>query len=83
MGKKIEYKKDFKHLYMPINKPEIVDVPKIPFLTLKGIGDPNESEFSIVIEALYSLSYAVRMSHKSDDVPEGYYEYTVFPLEGI
>lgn len=83
MSKKIEYKKDYKHLYMPKNKPEIIDVPEIPFLTLRGSGDPNEKEFSTVIEALYSLSYAVRMSHKGDDVPEGYYEYTVFPLEGI
>src|SRR5690554_3940250 len=23
------------------------------------------------------------MSYKSDDVPDGYYEYTVFPLEGV
>jgi len=34
-------------------------------------------------EALYSMSYAVRMSYKSKDVPVGYYEYTVFPLEGV
>jgi len=83
MSKKIEYKKDYKELYMPKNKPEIIDVPKMPFFTLKGSGDPNGNVFSTVIEALYSLSYAVRMSHKSDNVPEGYYEYTVFPLEGI
>src|SRR5690606_25526856 len=35
------------------------------------------------VEALYSLSYAVRMSYKSDHVPDGYYTYTVYPLEGV
>jgi hypothetical protein len=50
---------------------------------VNGSGDPNGEEFAKATEALYSLSYAVRMSYKSDDVPAGYYEYTVFPLEGV
>ncbi|WJH36796.1 hypothetical protein N6H14_14495 [Paenibacillus sp. CC-CFT747] len=50
---------------------------------VSGSGDPNGEEFAKVTEALYSLSYAVRMSYKSSDVPAGYYEYTVFPLEGV
>ncbi|WP_249315410.1 GyrI-like domain-containing protein [Bacillus sp. FJAT-49711] len=83
MSKKVDYKKDFKHLYMPKTVPEILDVPKLPFIMVDGSGDPNEEEFGKAIEALYSLSYAVRMSYKSDDVPAGYYEYTVFPLEGV
>lgn len=83
MSKKIDYKKDYKHIYMPKTLPEIVDVPMMPFFTMDGSGDPNGEDFAKATEALYSLSYAVRMSYKSDDVPEGYYEYTVFPLEGV
>lgn len=51
--------------------------------TISDSGDPNREEFSKAVEALYSLSYAVRMSYKSENVPEGYYLYTVFPLEAI
>jgi len=80
---KIDYKKDFKTLYMPKTAPEIVDVPSIPFFTLSGSGDPNREAFAEETAALYSLSYAVKMSYKSDNVPAGYYEYTVFPLEGV
>ncbi|GAA3401375.1 GyrI-like domain-containing protein [Paenibacillus hodogayensis] len=83
LSKKIEYKKDFKHLYVPNRLPEIVVVPRIPFIMVSGSGNPNGEEFSSAVEALYSLSYAVKMSYKSDDVPAGYYEYTVFPLEGV
>lgn len=83
MNGKIDYKKDFKTLYMPKTAPEIVDVPSMPFFTLSGSGDPNREAFAEETAALYSLSYAVKMSYKSDDVPASYYEYTVFPLEGV
>jgi len=83
MSKKIDYKKDYKNLYLPKTTPEIVDVPLIWFFMVDGSGDPNGEEFGKAVEALYSLSYAVRMSYKTDHVPEGYYQYTVFPLEGI
>lgn len=82
MSKKIDYKKDFKHLYMPKTTPEMITVPRLPFIVVNGSGDPNGEAFGQAVEALYSLSYAVRMSYKSQDAPAGYYEYTVFPLEG-
>ncbi|GAB6930836.1 GyrI-like domain-containing protein [Paenibacillus sp. JCM 10914] len=82
MGKKVDYKKDYKQLYIPKTLPEIVEVPRMPFFMISGSGDPNGEEFAMVTEALYSMSYAVRMSHKREIVPAGYYEYTVFPLEG-
>ncbi|HPT78128.1 MAG TPA: GyrI-like domain-containing protein [Candidatus Atribacteria bacterium] len=83
MGAKVDYKKDFKELYLPPAKPVIIDVPPMPFIMISGTGDPNGDEFGEATQALYSLSYAVKMSYKSSDVPAGYYEYTVFPLEGI
>lgn len=83
MSKKIEYRKDFKHIYLPTTKPVIIDVDTIPYVMISGEGDPNGEEFSLATEALYRLSYAVKMSYKSDNVPVGYYEYTVFPLEGV
>lgn len=83
MAKKVDYKKDYKHLYLPKTVPEIVEVPKMPFFMIDGSGDPNGEDFAKATEALYSLSYAVRMSYKGDEVPAGYYEYTVFPLEGV
>ena len=32
---------------------------------------------------LYSMAYAVRMMPKQGYTPDGYFEYTVYPLEGI
>lgn len=79
---KLEYKKVFKDLYLPPSKPVIIDVPSIKFAVIRGEGDPNGDAFAQATEALYAFSYAVKMSYKSDDVPEGFYDYTVFPLEG-
>jgi hypothetical protein len=79
---KLEYKKAFKDLYLPKTIPSIVTVPSINFVMIEGQGDPNSEEFALKTAALYSFSYAVKMSYKSDNVPDGYYDYTVFPLEG-
>ncbi len=80
---KLEFKKAYKDLYLPKNCPVIVSVPSINYIMIDGKGDPNGEEFAISTAALYSFSYAVKMSYKSDNVPLGYYDYTVFPLEGL
>lgn len=80
---KSDYKKEFKSLYFPKGVPELVQVPSMSFISVKGEGDPNEADFALATQALYSLAYAVKMSYKSGTPPEGYYEYRVFPLEGV
>ena len=80
---KLEYKKQFKDLYVPKKKPVIITVPSINFISINGSGDPNGEQFAYATSALYSFSYAVKMSYKSDNVPTNYYDYTVFPLEGV
>jgi hypothetical protein len=81
--KKVDYKKDFKELYLPKQTPALVAVPAMPFVALAGEGDPNGPGFAADVEALYAFSYAVKMSYKKEDVPVGYYPYVVFPLEGV
>jgi hypothetical protein len=80
---KYEWKKQDKGLYLPKNKPEVVSVPNFKFFTVSGKGNPNDNAFSEAIGVLYSLSYSVKMLPKKGTIPEGYYDYTVFPLEGI
>ena len=80
---KYEWKKQEKELYLPKSEPQIIIVPKQKFIAIKGKGNPNEADFSERIGVLYSLAYAVRMMPKSGFTPEGYFEYTVYPLEGV
>jgi len=80
---KHEWKKHEKALYIPKNKPEVIDVPALNFFTIEGQGNPSAKEFSDCVEALYATSYTVRMSYKGDNQIPGYFEYTVYPLEGI
>ncbi len=74
--------KEIKALYAAKGQPAIVVVPELRFAMLEGTGDPNGEAFAAATAALYGFSYAVRMSNRSGDVPAGYYEYTVAPLEG-
>lgn len=80
---KHEWKKTEKALYAPKTKPEYLHVPAFNFFTISGQGNPNDPLFTEYIGALYSLSYAIRMSHKGEHKPKGYFEYTVYPLEGV
>ncbi|WP_315970071.1 GyrI-like domain-containing protein [Bacillus tuaregi] len=82
MMSKYEWRKQAKQLYLPTKKPTKMVVPKMNYFTIEGRGNPNSEPFQEHIEVLYTLSYAIRMMPKKGITPEGYFEYTVFPLEG-
>lgn len=80
---KYEWKKEEKEFYLPKEKPTLVKVPKAKYFCIKGKGNPNGEDFSNRIGVLYSLAYSVRMMPKNGFTPDGYFEYTVYPLEGL
>ena len=80
---KHEWRKKEKKLYLPKNRPVLIDVPEQQFLTIEGEGNPNDTIFSEYIGVLYALSYAIKMTLKRGSEVPGYYDYTVYPLEGI
>lgn len=80
---KYEWRKQEKDIYLPKTKPELVDIKEAKYFCINGVGNPNDEEFSEKIGALYELSYAVRMMPKKGYTPNGYFEYTVYPLEGL
>ncbi len=76
-------KKQYKELYRKVKKPQIITVPKTPVISIKGAGNPNDNPlFEQHIGCLYQLSYGFRMSYKKQPI-DGYYTYTVGPLEGF
>lgn len=80
---KHEWEKAEKQFYLPANKPELATIPAFNFYTIEGAGNPNDKNFAEYIKVLYSLSYAILMSPKKGVAPDGYFGYTVYPLEGM
>ena len=80
-----DYKKEYKEYYLPKNKPEIVDIPSMNFIAVRGKGDPNEEggEYKQALELLYGIAYTIKMSKKTDYRIDGYFDYVVPPLEGF
>lgn len=80
-----DFKKEFKEFYMAKNKPQIVQVPYMNYVAVKGSGNPNEEDgqFQKAMGVLYSIAYTLKMSYKSDYKIEGFFEYVVPPLEGF
>lgn len=80
-----DYKKEYKEYYMPKNKPEIVHVPEMNFIAVRGTGNPNEEggAYKAAIGLLYGIAFAIKMSKKGSHEIEGYFDYVVPPLEGF
>lgn len=80
-----DFKKEYKELYMPKAKPEIVNVPRASYIAVRGKGNPNipDGEYQQAISVLYAVAYTLKMSYKTDYKIQGFYEYVVPPLEGF
>lgn len=80
-----DFKKEYKELYNPKNKPEILIVPKMNYIAIRGKGNPNDenSEYKNAISILYAIAYTLKMSYKTNYKIDGFFEYVVPPLEGF
>ena len=80
-----DYKKEFKEFYLPKQKPEIVTVPSMNFIAVRGKGDPNDDkgEYVQAMQILYGVAYTIKMSKMGDHRIDGYFDYVVPPLEGF
>ena len=79
----VDWKKLEKSLYLPGESPARISVPKFRYLSVDGRGEPAGPAFSQRVEALFSLSYAIKMSVKKGASPFEPIDYAVYPLEGI
>ncbi|MCR5090555.1 MAG: GyrI-like domain-containing protein [Oscillospiraceae bacterium] len=80
-----DFKKEYRELYMPKNKPCIVRVPPMNYIAVHGQGDPNweDGEYRKAIELLYGIAYTIRMSGRGEHRIDGFFDYVVPPLEGF
>ena len=80
-----DYKKEYKEFYLPKKKPEIVDVPAMNYIAVRGTGDPNreDGEYQKAIGLLYAIAFTIKMSKRGGHRIDGYFDYVVPPLEGF
>jgi hypothetical protein len=80
-----DFKKEYREFYLPKAKPEIVAVPSVNYIAVRGTGDPNEAggAYQASISVLYAVAYTIKMSKLGDRRIEGYFDYVVPPLEGF
>ena len=80
--KKLDLRKELKHLYQPSAKTAvIVEVPEMRFITIEGEGAPSEegSDFQQALQAIFSLGYPVKFGARQ----RLEIDYPVMPLEGL
>ena len=80
-----DFKKEYKEFYLPAATPQLVDVPNMNFIAVRGSGDPNEEggAYQQALGVLDALAYTIKMSYKGEHKIQGFFEYVVPPLEGF
>ena len=72
-----DFKKEYKEFYLPRNNPQIVTVPPVNYIAVRGKGDPNEEggAYQAAVGVLYAIAYTIKMSRKGDHRIDGYYDF--------
>ena len=80
-----DFKKEYREFYLPGGQPEIVTIPPMKYLAVRGEGDPNEEggAYKAAIGLLYAIAFTIKMSKLTDHRIDGYFDYVVPPLEGF
>ena len=80
-----DYKKEYKEFYLPKAVPQLVSLPPMQYLAVRGKGDPNEEGgvYQQAIGLLYGVAYTLKMCRKAGYEIDGYFDYVVPPLEGF
>lgn len=80
-----DFKKEYKEFYLPKDKPQLLTVPPMNYIALRGKGDPNQEggAYKAAIGVLYAVAYTIKMSKVGDHRIEGYFDFVVPPLEGF
>lgn len=78
---KYEWRKAEKDVYLPKHI-ELRHLPAQKYITIDGVGNPNQPDFTKHIESLYPIAYGIRMALKRGELGDPF-EYTVYPLEGL
>lgn len=80
-----DYKKEYREFYVPKNKPEMIELPVMNYIAVRGKGNPNDEsgEYKASITLLYAIAYTIRMSGKTGHKIKGFFDYVVPPLEGF
>lgn len=80
-----DFKKEYREFYLPKDRPEIVAVPAMHYMAVRGQGDPNQPEgaYQQAIQMLYTVAYTLKMSGRAGHEIDGFFDYVVPPLEGF
>lgn len=83
MAEKLDFKKEYKDIYLPKREPVLIQMPGIRYLMVDGEGAPESTDYQEALQLLYTLSFTIKMSKMGGHQPENYVDYVVPPLEGL
>jgi hypothetical protein len=78
MATKLDFKKTYQDFYAPKNRDfRLIELPVMRYLALDGTGSPESDDFSMAIQALYSVSFPLKFISRAATG----LDYVIPPLE--
>lgn len=82
----IDFKKD--PIYKVKTETEIVEIPKMLFVMVDGVGGPessdeSETEFQKAMQIIFGVIYMIKFWDKKYTPPKGYSKFTIAPIEAL
>lgn len=77
MQQKLDLAKQYKHYYSATSSPVLTTIEAAQYLSVTGQGNPSSGSFSLSVEALYAVAYAIKFMCKAHDQ-----DFVVSKLEG-
>jgi len=78
---KFDFQKELKPLYASTKKvPTLFKVPKMNFIMFEGVGHPNDKDFQLGAEAIFTISYLLKFEVVRKKLNK---DYKVMPMEVI
>ncbi len=80
-----DFKKEYREFYLPKDAPELVTIPRMNYVAVRGEGDPNQpgGAYQQAMGILYGVAFTLKMSPKAGHEIAGFFQYVVPPLEGF
>ena len=80
-----DFKKEYKEFYLPPKKPQIVDIPPMNYIAVRGQGDPNEEggAYQQAMGVLYAVAYTLNLRFMGGRRFRVFFKYVVPPLVGF
>ncbi len=65
-SQRLDLEREYPDFYKAPRRPQLVDLPEMPYLVVDRTGDPDGEAFQQAVSGLYAIAYALKSRFKTE-----------------